>query len=131
MLAAEAPSIPDPAAFTPGRFPDRVPLGPDCWYEPDLALVICRVERRLLTPREEALLQYLLEAPNRWHKTAALAAALDERLGLEEISEGSIRQTVMGLRNKLGDSAKAPTLLQCRPGHGYGLFPQETPRIRP
>lgn len=131
MLAAEDAPIPDSAAFTPGRFPARVPLGPGCWYEPDLALVICRVERRLLTPREEALLQLLLETPNRWHKTAALAAALGEQLGLEEISEVSIRQTVMGLRDKLGDSAKSPALLQCRPGHGYGLFPQKTPRFRP
>lgn len=127
MLAAEDAPIPDSAAFTPGRFPARVPLGPGCWYEPDLALVIRRGKQHLLTPHEDSLLRLLLEAPNRWHKTAALAAALDERLGLEEISEVSIRQTVMGLRAKLGDSAKAPTLLQCRPGHGYGLFPQKTP----
>ena len=127
MLAAEDAPIPDPAAFTPGRFPSRISLGPDCWYEPLLALVTHRGEQRLLTPREDSLLWLLLEAPNRWHKTADLAAALAERLGLEEISEVSIRQTVMGLRAKLGDSAKTPTLLQCRPGHGYGLFPQKTP----
>lgn len=126
MLAAEDSSIPDPAASTPRRFP----LGPDCWYAPGLALVICRGERRLLSPHEDALLRYLLAAPNRWHKTASLAAALAERLGLEELSEVSIRQTVMGLRARLGDSAKAPTLLRCRPGHGYGLFPLETPRFQ-
>lgn len=130
MLAAEESSIPDPAAFTPDCFPSRFPLGFDCWYESGLALVIHRGEQRLLTPREDALLCLLLEAPNRWHRTASLAAALAERLGLEEISETSIRQTVMGLRAKLGDSAKSSTLLQCRPGHGYGLFPLETPKFR-
>lgn len=96
-----------------------------------LALVIRRGEQRLLTPHEDALLRLLLAAPNRWHKTVSLAAALAERLDLEEISEVSIRQTVMSLRAKLGESAKSPTLLQCQPGHGYGLFPLETPRFRP
>ena len=109
----------------------RMCLGPDCWYALDLALVIRQGEHYLLTPREDALLQLLLEAPNRWHKTTSLAAVLGERLGLEELSEVSIRQTVMGLRDKLGDSAKSPILLLSRLGHGYGLFPLEPQRFHP
>lgn len=131
MFVLDDSSIPDHADLTPGRFPAHVPLGPDCRYEPGLALVIRRGEQRLLTPHEDALLRLLLAAPNRWHKTVSLAAALAERLDLEEISEVSIRQTVMSLRAKLGESAKSPTLLQCQPGHGYSLFPLETPRFRP
>ncbi len=68
----------------------------------------------LLTPRENALLSLLLSAPDQWHRTGDLAALLSERCGGAEISLQSIRQTMLGLRRKLGASSASPDLLRCR-----------------
>jgi DNA-binding response OmpR family regulator len=124
MFAVEDSAIPHPSEFVPGIAPvARFPFGPDCWYEAALARVICQDQEILLTPRENALLSLLLSAPDQWHRTGDLAALLSERCGGVEISLQSIRQTMLGLRRKLGESSAAPDLLQCRPGHGYGIFP--------
>ncbi len=107
-----------------------VRLGEHCWYEPGLARVVGQDKSIWLTPREHALLALLLSAPNQWHKTGDLAALLGERLAVAEISLQSVRQTILGLRRKLDECGASPDLLECRPGHGYGIFPPSrvTPR---
>ncbi len=123
MFAAEDSAIPDPSRFVPGMSLSRFFLGLDCWYEPALARIMSQDQAILLNPRENALLSLLLKAPEQWHQTGDLAALPSERCGGAEISLQSIRQTILGLRHKLGESSAAPDLLQCRPGHGYGIFP--------
>jgi hypothetical protein len=128
MFAVEDSAVPDLSGFVPDMSPfARFPFGPDCWYEPVLARIISRGREILLTPRENALLSLLLSAPDQWHRTGDLAALLSERCGGAEISLQSIRQTMLGLRRKLGASSASPDLLRCRPGHGYGIFPPKVP----
>ncbi|GEM_PF-2643371 len=127
MFAVEDSAIPDPSGFVSGIAPvARFSFGPDCWYEPVLARVTSQRKEIPLTPRENALLSLLLSAPYQWHQTGDLAALLSERCGVE-ISLQSIRQTMLGLRRKLGRASAPPDLLQCRPGHGYGIFPPRIP----
>jgi DNA-binding response OmpR family regulator len=126
MFAVEDSAVPDLSEFVPGMSLSRFFLGLDCWYESALARIMSQDQAILLTPRENALLSLLLSAPEQWHRTGDLAALLSERCGVE-ISLQSIRQTMLGLRRKLGESSAAPDLLQCRPGHGYGIFPPKVP----
>lgn len=122
ILGDPIPSAPSGFAF--GGLPlVQILLGPACWHEPRLARIVSREKEILLSPRENALLTLLLSAPYQWHKTNDLATLLCNRIGTAEVSLQSIRQTILGLRRKLDKSSAFPDLLQCRPGHGYGIFP--------
>ncbi len=124
MIASKDLTPSDPARFVFGA-PPRISLGPDCWYEPALARIINQSTEILLTPRENTLLTLLLRAPYQWHRTADLAAQLQEYHQIEEVSLQSVRQSMMGLRAKLKATTASSDLLQCRNGHGYGLFPPQ------
>lgn len=126
MFASEDLTPPNPARPVLDAVPSRFLLGPDCWYEPTLARIITQGKEILLTPREHTLLSLLLRAPYQWHRTADLAAQLEEYHQIEEVSLQSVRQSMMGLRARLKATTASPDLLQCRPGHGYGLFPSQS-----
>jgi DNA-binding response OmpR family regulator len=124
MFASEDLTTSDFARFVVGT-PSRFLLGPGCWYEPTLARIINQGTEILLTPRENTLLTLLLRAPYQWHRTTDLAARLEAYHQIKEVSFQSVRQSMMGLRAKLKATTASLDLLQCRPGHGYGLFPPQ------
>ncbi|HEX6778679.1 MAG TPA: winged helix-turn-helix domain-containing protein [Ktedonobacterales bacterium] len=122
MAAPEDYSIPDPFDFPPGRFPARIPLGPDCWHEPRSGRVVSQGREILLTPHQNVLLVILLRARPHYRQAGDLGAALAEHFGVEEISGQCVKETIRGLRDKLNQSAAAG-MLETRRGYGYRIAP--------
>lgn len=104
-------------------FPVRIMLRSDLWFDPALATLQRQGTTILLTAREAAVLKVLLQTPRGWHSAHDLAGRLQRRWA--QINAHSIEQTITGLRHKLGESGKHPTILLSRYDLGYGIFPQD------
>jgi DNA-binding response OmpR family regulator len=128
MFVPKASSIPDPADSPPSRFPDCIPFGPDCWYEPRFGCLISQGREILLTPHQNVLLTLLLKTRPHYHQARDLGIALAEYFGVEEISGQCVKETMRGLRDKLNQSAAAG-ILETRRGYGYRIVLPEQERI--
>lgn len=114
---------PSSLASTIIPFPSRILLRRDLWFDPALAILQRQGKTILLTAREAAVLKLLLQTPRGWHSADDLAGRLRRRWA--HINAHSIEQTITGLRRKLGESGKHPTILLNRYDLGYGIFPQD------
>ncbi|MBE3567611.1 MAG: winged helix-turn-helix domain-containing protein [Thermogemmatispora sp.] len=90
----------------------RILLRSDLSFDPALAILQRQDKTILLTAREAAVLRALLQSPRCWHSADALASRLKRRW--PHINAHSIEQIIVGLRRKLGESGKHPTILLSR-----------------
>lgn len=118
-------------ALQEAPLPSLLPLGPSLWFDAATCAILRKHQRIPLTRREHALLTLLLEAPNRMHRTSALADRLTNLDAAYPVDEHSVEQTIYLLRRKLGESGKRQRILLTHHGIGYGLFPQKVADVEP
>lgn len=101
-----------------------VQLSADLWVDLDAGIVIRAQQHIFLTARETHVLRILVQSLRNGRGYIS-AQAIAERIRLLDPNntEHAIEQTISSIRQKFGETAFHPRILQGRRGFGYRLFP--------
>jgi DNA-binding response OmpR family regulator len=101
-----------------------IPLRRALWLDLEAGLILRGRAEILLTARELATLTALVKAM-RLGRGYLTAQALADALVADEAADPihAIQETITTIRRKLGERPFKPTILRCRRGLGYRLFP--------
>ena len=106
-----------------------IPLRRALWLDLEAGLILRGRAEILLTARELATLTALVKAM-RLGRGYLTAQALADALVADEAADPihAIQETITTIRRKLGERPFKPTILRCRRGLGYRLFPDASAR---
>lgn len=106
-----------------------IPLRRTLWLDLEAGVILRGRAEVLLTARELATLTALVKAM-RLGRGYLTAQALADALVADEAADPvhAIQETITTIRRKLGERPFKPTILRCRRGLGYRLFPDASAR---